>query len=66
MSRTLKPCPFCGASAYLNGHNVDAAGQRYFFVECSLRDCGAATKEWCNTESAVNRWDERVSDRSKV
>lgn len=54
----LKPCPFCGKPANLQGGNDPK--HPVFWVECSDLDCMGQTRCDENKEKAVELWNRRV------
>lgn len=69
MSETLKPCPFCGGEAALNGDS--GCG---FYVACTSRDCYAAIGEGYDRDAmpdhsffdedlAIAAWERRDESR---
>lgn len=56
----LKPCPFCGTEAHI------AEGPcTTWHVECMNPNCQASTCTWCDRESAIRCWNERVTGVSQ-
>ena len=56
----LKPCPFCGADAYLKIKRHIPKGFE-FTPTCPNTSCpGHITKIWLDEEKAVEMWNRRV------
>ncbi|MEA4947070.1 MAG: Lar family restriction alleviation protein [Oscillospiraceae bacterium] len=52
----LKPCPFCGGKAHVQGHGY---GTEEYRVYCE--ECGCSTKQWAETkDKAIAAWDLRA------
>ena len=49
----LKPCPFCGAEAVIDG-------KRYCWVKC--KNCKAETRGTATEYGAIALWNTRVGD----
>ena len=49
----LKPCPFCGGRATLEGND-------YFWVECT--SCDAMTRGSEDKQKAIEAWNRRAED----
>ena len=58
----LKPCPFCGGKAILNGD------PRVNFAFCECEKCGARTNtvrislQYCANDVAIAAWNRRQND----
>lgn len=53
MMTKLKPCPFCGGEAAIEGI-------QYFIVKCT--ECGAETRGDKPKARAIAQWNRRVGD----
>ena len=57
----LKPCPFCGGRAVLNGgEKISEGGGDYWWVQC--HECFASTHGNADRETAIEAWNRRASD----
>lgn len=60
ISRTLKPCPFCGRDALMKVYHHVPTGYDYT-PTCTDKSCaGRLTKRWTDINLAVNAWNKRV------
>lgn len=55
LSDELKPCPFCGSEAELRRLNP-----YYWAVDCTNKDCNAATMGYKDVGTAIAVWNRRV------
>lgn len=53
----LKPCPFCGGTAYVTNDYGSSSS-----VKCNNPICGAAVRLWVNPEKAIAAWNRRADD----
>lgn len=58
LSSNLKPCPFCGESAYMLSISF---GDRWC-VECENGYCGGRTGVFFKEHSAINAWNKRTGE----
>lgn len=61
MSEELKPCPFCGSEAYIDGYLSGG-----FFVMCAddTNDCfQPITNKYDSVEEAEEAWNKRAEDK---
>lgn len=57
MTNKLEPCPFCGATANLQG-------KRVFYVECS--HCFAKTDKFALPTFAIQAWNKRCNSNADI
>ena len=55
----LKPCPFCGSEDIQHSYGQIDGNVRGYTILC--RDCGYHVED-CEDESAVEKWNRRVSE----
>lgn len=58
MSVELKPCPFCGKPAYLQGGSDPK--HLIYWVECTDINCMGQTRCMKTKEEAIALWNRRV------
>ena len=52
----MKPCPFCGGEARIQGHGYETAEYRVY-----CEKCGCSTKLWSESEDkAISAWNSRA------
>lgn len=64
--KELKPCPFCGKEAKLIAHvqvSPNSTSRSDFYVECV--NCQAQSNVTAYAETAIQLWNNRVSDSLK-
>jgi Lar family restriction alleviation protein len=54
----IKPCPFCGKEAELQGPHEYDNGGTFWRIECQT--CWATRSEWPTDEAAKAAWNERA------
>lgn len=55
----LKPCPFCGHEAHLEGgHECEGLGKSFWYVACE--NCFTAAKGDEDKETAIANWNRRA------
>lgn len=62
----LKPCPFCGAEAFLDKYvyDLEPGCASTHFVECN--GCHATTFEYDSKEEATEAWNRRANDSNNL
>ena len=54
----LKPCPFCGSEVEVRFASANLS-TKYYFVECSNRDCKATGPIDLGKSGAAEKWNSR-------
>ncbi len=63
--KEIKPCPFCGGSAYIN-HSLNS-----IYIECyHTKYCVARPNTWFNSSediyTQINKWNRRIDINGKT
>lgn len=62
MSEELKPCPFCGGEAYMEGDLVKKQdGFGFWFVACK-NNCGVMLGYFPTDDKAIKAWNKRYNE----